>query len=135
MQDMHRFAVSSLTRRYAPDAIDAFLEDLRGSCRAAQEALTAPDASAFVLVARPEPMVLAETSRYATRLRSAGVEPAVLVMNMASGAPGLPAELKDVPLVCVPPLASPPVGVDGLKAVMEALTCHWCVCLPSPHRQ
>jgi len=122
MQDKHRFAVSSLTRRYSRDAIDAFLEDLRESCAAAREALTAPEMSAFVLVARPELMVLAETARYAGRLQAAGVEPTALVVNMAPPRTvELPRELHNVPVVSIPRLERPPIGREALAPVAEAL--------------
>jgi arsenite-transporting ATPase len=136
MQDKHRFAVSSLTRRYARDEIDEFLEDLRASCEAAREALFAPGASAFVLVARPEGMVLAETARYTTRLHAMGVAPAALVLNLAGGSgedlPGpdvesaavdaaLPRELEQLACVRLPRLERAPVGVTGLSPAAEVL--------------
>ncbi|HVA22786.1 MAG TPA: ArsA family ATPase [Chloroflexota bacterium] len=121
MQGKHRFAVSSLTRRYAEDAIDRFLDDLRASCQAARDALFASGVSAFVLVARPEPMVLAETARYAVRLRELGVPPVALVLNLAEAAPELPPELCRLPLAAVPRLARPPVGREGLAPVAAAL--------------
>lgn len=123
MQDKHRFAVASLTRRYAQDAIDAFLDDLRESCRAARQALFERGTSAFVLVARPEPMVLAETARFAGRLRRLGAPPAALVLNAAPAevTDPLPAELAGLAIVRVPWLERAPVGTEGLRPVAEAL--------------
>ncbi|HLQ32608.1 MAG TPA: ArsA family ATPase [Chloroflexota bacterium] len=123
MQDKHRFAVTSLTRRYARDDIDAFLQDLRRACQAAHDVLIAPGVSGFVLVSRPEPMVLAETARYAERLRSLGAEMVGLVLNDASrdADVGLPAELQVLPQVRVPWLPEAPIGSVGLEPVMGAL--------------
>jgi arsenite-transporting ATPase len=131
MQDKHRFAVSSLTRRYTRDAMDDFLRDLRASCQAARDALLQPEESAFILVARPEHMVLAETGRLADRLRAIGAAPAALVLNAVDasvtavavspgGGAGV-AELCDLPRIEVPWLADVPVGGEGLRPVAGAL--------------
>lgn len=122
MQDKHRFAVSSLTRRYSPDAIDAFLEDLRESCAVAKRALMAPGVCNFALVTRPEPMVLAETARYAERLRGVGLEPAALVVNMAVAPVELPAELDPLRTIYLPVFERPPVGRAALEPITEALS-------------
>jgi arsenite/tail-anchored protein-transporting ATPase len=119
MQDKHRFAVASLTRRYREDAIDQFLDGLRARCQAAREALFAPGVSAFVLVARPEPMVLAETKRFAERLRQLGAPLAAVLLNAAPA--GAAADVACLPLVRVPKLDRPPVGPAGLAPVAAAL--------------
>jgi arsenite/tail-anchored protein-transporting ATPase len=122
MQDKHRFAVTSLTRRYSRDAIDGFLEDLRASCQAARDTLLEPGTSAFVLIARPEPMVLAETVRLAASLTAIGATPAALVLNgAADGAAPLPPELGGLPQARLPWLDKPPVGAQGLRPVVAAL--------------
>ncbi|HEX6513427.1 MAG TPA: ArsA family ATPase [Chloroflexota bacterium] len=121
MQDKHRFAVSSLTRRYVADAVDGFLDELQASCHAAKDALLAAGQSAFVLVARPEPMVLAETARYARRLAELGASPAALVLNVTDAPPPLPEEVRDLPLATVPNLPEPPIGCEGLRPVAAAL--------------
>ncbi len=121
MQAKHRFAVSSLTRRYAEDGIDRFLDELQARCRAAAAALTATETSAFYLVARPEPMVMAETNRLAARLEALGAPIAALIVNAASTLEPreVPRELRELPCVRVPHLAQPPVGTDGLRAVLQ----------------
>ncbi|SRR5579884_409079 len=121
MQDKHRFAVSSLTRRYVKDAIDGFVEDLRATCSAARQALLEPGTAGFVLVTRPEPMVLAETARYAERLRGLGLQPVALVVNGPSGTGELPSALEELPRVEAPWLARAPIGADGLAPMVEAL--------------
>ena len=119
MQDKHRFAVASLTRRYRQDAIDDFLDSLRARCQAAREALFAPGVSAFVLVARPEPMVLAETERFAVRLRQLGAPLSAVVLNAAPA--GVTADVAGLPLVLAPRLDQPPVGPAGLRPIAAAL--------------
>jgi arsenite-transporting ATPase len=120
MQDKHRFTVSSLTRRYTPDAIDAFVQGLQRNCAAARDALLAPGTSAFVLVAQPQPMVLAESARYAARLEELGGRVSCLVMNAAAGQMELPPALRGLPCVRVPRLDRPPIGPERLRQVW-----HW----------
>ncbi|MFI5269386.1 MAG: TRC40/GET3/ArsA family transport-energizing ATPase, partial [Chloroflexota bacterium] len=96
-------------------------DELLASCKSARAALFEPFVSAFVLVALPEPMVLAETARYAARLQELGAPPAALVLNAADDRVKLPPELRGLPEVHVPRLPHPPVGAQGLAPVAEAL--------------
>ena len=124
MQDKHRFAVSALAGRYRPDAADAFLDELERDCDAARRALLDASDSAFLLVARPEPLVLAETARYAARLRDMGVPLAGLILNVFEGpesAVALPATLDTLPLTRIPRLAQTPVGTLALLPVGRGL--------------
>ena len=63
MQEKHRFMIQALSRRYRPDAADAFISDMRSRIDALQETLTDHDATAAVLVTRAETLVTAETER------------------------------------------------------------------------
>jgi arsenite/tail-anchored protein-transporting ATPase len=123
MQDKHRFTVSSLTRSYAPDAIDTFLESLRKACTSARAALLAERVSAFVLVSQTEPMVLAETARYAARLRELGSPPTALVLNASDHTQTgeLPAQLRGLPTASVPWFDQPPTGPKALRQVFSCL--------------
>ncbi|MBV9119735.1 MAG: ArsA family ATPase [Chloroflexi bacterium] len=119
MQDKHRFAVTSLTRRYRPDQIDAFLESLQAQCVAARRTLL--EDGSFVLVCRPEPAVLAETERLASRLRTLGASIAALIVNTAE--PGedvsLPASLAGMKRLDLPHHRRPPIGQAALKNLAQ----------------
>ncbi len=123
MQDKYRFAVSSLTGRYVNDTVDDFVEHLRAACRAAEETLRNSALSSFILVARPDPMIVSETGRYAAQLRQLGVPLTALVMNAVS--PGGRVELAEalltLPLLRVPLFDQPPVGAFALRAVATSL--------------
>lgn len=73
MQEKHRFMVRALTHRYRSDAADALIADLRDRVDALQRILTDRTRCRAVLVTRPEPVVLAETERYAAALASVGI--------------------------------------------------------------
>src|SRR5204863_9593811 len=81
MQAKHRFMVTAITHRYRADAADAFLADLRQKI-ARLRALTA-DATrtAVLLIARAEPVVVAETERYAAALGEMGLSVRAIVLN------------------------------------------------------
>ena len=83
MQQKHRFMVQALSRRYRPDAADAFLSDMRSRIDALRETLTDHDATAAVLVTQAEPMVMAETERYARALEALSIRVAAVVVNAA----------------------------------------------------
>lgn len=86
MQEKHRFMVRALTHRYRSDAADALIAELRGRVDTLQRILTDPKRSAAVLVTRPEPVVLAETERYAAALQLAGIAIAATIVNLADTA-------------------------------------------------
>jgi len=81
MQAKHRFMVSALLHRYKADAADSFIASLRS--RIARLHAITNDAShtAVVLVTRPEPVVVAETTRYAAALANSGLTVRAIVMN------------------------------------------------------
>jgi arsenite-transporting ATPase len=84
MQEKHRFMVRALTHRYRADAVDAMLTELRQRVDALRALLTDPGSTRLVLVARAEPLVVAETERYAAALPALGLTAGALVVNAVS---------------------------------------------------
>jgi arsenite-transporting ATPase len=118
MQAKHRFMVRTLTRAYRTDAADALLAELRAHTATLMQALRDPSRTAAILVTRSEPLVVAETDRYAAELAKAGIRIAALVRNAPddqSPAPPLSAGLSHVPPFEVPLLRESPVGQPGLR--------------------
>jgi arsenite/tail-anchored protein-transporting ATPase len=85
MQAKHRFMVSALTHRYRPDDADAFIADLRAKIERLRALLTDPARTAVVLVTRAEPVVVAETVRYAAALGAMGMTIRAAVVNAVEG--------------------------------------------------
>ena len=83
MQAKHRFMVSALMHRYRADEADAFIADLRAKVAKLRGLLTDQARMGVVLVSRPEPVVVAETVRYANRLAVMHVSVRAVVMNAA----------------------------------------------------
>jgi arsenite-transporting ATPase len=81
MQGKHRFMVSALLHRYRPDAADAFIDELRAKVTRLRDLTTDPTRTGVVLVARPEPLVLAETVRYASALADMHMTVRAVVLN------------------------------------------------------
>jgi arsenite-transporting ATPase len=81
MQAKHRFMVSALLHRYRPDSADAFLADLRQKIARLRALTSDATRTGVVLVSRPEPIVVAETTRYAAALREMGLSVKAVVMN------------------------------------------------------
>jgi arsenite-transporting ATPase len=81
MQSKHRFMVGALTRRYRADAADRFIQEMRKTITALRQTLADPARAAAIIVARAEPVVVAETSRYAEALRALDVRVAAVVIN------------------------------------------------------
>jgi arsenite-transporting ATPase len=108
MQDKHRFMVRALTHRYRADAVDAMLAELRQRVDALRALLTDPASTRLVLVARAEPIVVAETERYAAALPALGLTAGALVVNAVSddsdpsALASLASLLPDVPHVTIP---------------------------------
>jgi arsenite/tail-anchored protein-transporting ATPase len=104
MQDKHRFMVRTLMHRYRTDDADAFLASMR--TRVASLTLLLGDRArcAAVLVTRDEPVVLAESVRYARALADRGIAVGAVVINAhdddhrVSGAADSMAELRSVAL-------------------------------------
>jgi arsenite-transporting ATPase len=88
MQGKHRFMVSALMHRYRPDEADAFLADLRKKVASLKVLLTDEKRTGVVLVSRPEPLVVAETVRYADALVTLGIAVRAVVVNAAPDATG-----------------------------------------------
>jgi arsenite-transporting ATPase len=126
MQDKHRFMVRALTRRWRPDAADAFLIEMRERVDALRATLTDPARTAVVLVTRPDALVVAETVRYAAALRGMSMRVAALVINAipAKAPAGVSAALReldevvpDAVRITVPALPEPPNGLAELEAL------------------
>ena len=126
MQDKHRFVVSALTRRYKPDAADAFIDDMRSRVGALKRALADHVALAAVVVSRAEPVVALETERYVDALRSLGIAIAALVVNAApkDGDPLGSFRSIDaaIPRWILPRRSAPPRGVAEVAATIAATT-------------
>ena len=86
MQGKHRFMVMALLRRYRSDEADVFLETLRRKLRRLRALLTDRERTGVALVARPEPVVMAETARYAAALAERGLAVRAVVMNAVDSA-------------------------------------------------
>jgi arsenite-transporting ATPase len=122
MEARHRGVALALAGAYRPDAAARGLAALRADVERLAALLADPARARFVLVATPEPVVLAETRRYLGALRERGIAVAVVVINrieandplsgVDAGAAGA-----GVPMVGIPLLAPEPVGVAGLRRV------------------
>jgi arsenite/tail-anchored protein-transporting ATPase len=125
MQSKHRFMVRSLTRTYRADTADAFLTELRQQTDALLQALRDPGRAAAILVTRNEPLVVAESRRYAAQLSAGGIRVAAVIANaVVARRPGLeiPADIApDAPRYVVPLLAETPVSLQGLRRWGEAV--------------
>jgi arsenite-transporting ATPase len=81
MQSKHRFMVSALMHRYKPDAADTFIAELRAKVSRLERLLTDRARFGVVLVIRTEPMVVAESARYAAALEALGMPVRAVVVN------------------------------------------------------
>ena len=81
MQEKHRFMVQVLARRYRPDAADAFLTEMRERIDALRDTLTDGNRMATALISRAEPMVVAETARYAHALKELSIRVGAVIVN------------------------------------------------------
>jgi arsenite-transporting ATPase len=131
MQEKHRFMVRALTHRYGADAADRFLEEMRAEVDALRATLSDPRRAAMLLVTRPEPVVVAETTRYAASLTAVPLAVAAMVVNAVPPEPdaesmaalqALADASPDLPLFHVPLLHEPPIGMQGLVGWGDALT-------------
>ena len=128
MQAKHRFMVSALTHRYRTDEADAFIDEMRAEIERLRAILTDPARCAMILVTRAEPVVAAETIRYAGALRELGIAVGALVINAIPVANHEHSEraLDDLDslqqsLVVRVPVMAMPAGLDGLRRWSEAL--------------
>src|SRR5688500_15190678 len=85
MQAKHRFMVPALTHRYRLDDAVAFIADLRAKIERLRALLTDPARTGVVLVTRAEPVVVAETVRYAAALGAMGMTIRAAVVNAVEG--------------------------------------------------
>ena len=131
MQEKHRFMVQALSRRYRSDAADAFIADMRGRVDALRTTLTTPERTAVALVTRLEPMVLAETARYAQSLAELSVRVGAVIVNAVPSSPTAPGMEATHTLAGVAPgalrLTIPrfqrfPDGLSDIVALVEAGT-------------
>jgi arsenite-transporting ATPase len=81
MQAKHRFMVRALTRRYRSDRADEFLRQMEQRIQSLRASLTDAHSLAAVLITRPEPVVAAETARYAESVRELGISIAAVIVN------------------------------------------------------
>jgi arsenite-transporting ATPase len=123
MQSKHRFMVRSLTRTYRSDDADAFLIELRAQSASLMQALRDGARTSAILVTRDEPLVLAETERYAAELAGSGIRIGAVILNALrdEGAGGLSALAPAAPHFAVPSLNETPVGRTGLRRWVDAL--------------
>ena len=93
MQGKHRFMVSALMHRYRPDEADSFIADLRSRVTRLHALMTDSRRAAVLLVLRPEPVVVAETVRYARALADMRMTVRAALLNAASSSRAPDAEL------------------------------------------
>jgi arsenite-transporting ATPase len=81
MQDKHRFMVRALMHRYRADDADAFLASMRARVASLSALLADGTRCAALLVTREEPLVMAESVRYARALAERGIGVGAVVVN------------------------------------------------------
>jgi arsenite-transporting ATPase len=81
MQAKHRFMVRALTHRYRADRADDFLRQMQQRIGSLRAGLADAGALAAVLITRLEPVVAAETIRYAHAVRELGIAASALIVN------------------------------------------------------
>jgi arsenite-transporting ATPase len=128
MQAKHRFMVKALMRRYRADEADELIAGLRSKVDRLRALLTDEERTGVVLVARPEPVVIAETTRYAAALSSIGMKVRAVVMNVVAVNGDTPAAMEgvrqaapDASLFAVPHLAVLPAGREGVESWSESV--------------
>ena len=130
MQAKHRFMVSALTHRYRRDAADDFLDEMRRLIAGLRLSLGDASGAGAVMITRAEPVVVAETVRYAEALRRLGLAiKAVIVEAVPRSKPPVPDEVLDSlgsiagmdALFAVPTVTPPPRGVAEAAASLGGL--------------
>jgi len=121
MQEKHRFMVRALTHRYRADRADAFLSEMRTRIEAFGAALTAPARTAVVLVTRQDPVVEAESTRFAASLREMRLRIAGVLLDAvgSADAASAPAFAGDAFVYALPRADPPPRGVTGLRDLLR----------------
>ncbi len=119
MQAKHRFMVRALTRAYRADAADALLAEMNALVSALDGTFRDPARCGALMVLNDQDLVVAESGRYARKLRELGMRIAAAIWN--GSLPARLAELEGVPQYAVPRLRLWPVGAKGLDTWMTAL--------------
>lgn len=121
MQEKHRFMVRALTHRYAADRADAFLREMRRRVEAFGAALTDPARTAFVLVTREDPVVAAESARFAAALSDMHMRVAAFIVDAASStqAGAAPEYAAGAPVWVLPRADPPPRDAASLRALLH----------------
>ena len=131
MQEKHRFMVHALSRRYRADAADAFIAEMRDRVDALRHALSAHDRTAVALVTRLEPMVAAETARYAHSLDELSVRVGAIIVNavlpevtpaVEEASRVLAGVAPDAARLTIPRLVGFPRGLSEIESLFEAAT-------------
>ena len=129
MQEKHRFMVQALSRRYRPDAADAFISEMRDRVDALRATLTTHDRTAVALVTRLEPMVVAETARYAQSLAELSVRVGAVIVNAApssltaadvEASRTLAGVAPAAPRLTIPRFPRFPSGLSDIEALVDA---------------
>jgi arsenite-transporting ATPase len=126
MQAKHRFMVRALTRRYRADRADEFLRQMDQRIHSLRAALTDARSVAAVLITQAEPVVTAETARYADAVRELGISIAAVIINVARRELAREAHeafesLGAVPVYSLGRRAVPPVGVRAVEEMLWTL--------------
>ncbi|AKF10192.1 ArsA family ATPase [Sandaracinus amylolyticus] len=140
MQEKHRQVASALAvGRYREDAEDALIAEIEGEARDARERLRDPERAAVRWVALPEALSVEETRDGLDALASMGVRVDEIVVNRVTPMPrarcarceariaserdaiGALLDRASAPVRLVPRLEGEPRGIDGLRALGEAL--------------
>jgi arsenite/tail-anchored protein-transporting ATPase len=106
MQDKHRFMVRALMHRYRTDDADAFLAQMRARVASLTSLLTDRARCAAALVTRAEPVVMAESERYARALSERGIAVGAVIMNAADSRDDAPDDAAQPELRRVTPAAA-----------------------------
>lgn len=81
MLEKHRTLRATFGRADGPDALDQFLLDLQGRADRVLDVLRDPERCQFVVVTRPESLVLAETDRLLAHLDRRSISTSTLLVN------------------------------------------------------
>lgn len=137
MLEKHRFMSKVLTHRYRKDEADEFIEKLNRDLSRIAAVLSDARRCRFLVVALPEPVVIAETERLLDALKERGVAVACLLVNRllqpAEGCPlcgslaaaqraaldELTERRKDLPVAVLPEY---PEEIRGVPALAEFFT-------------
>jgi arsenite-transporting ATPase len=122
MEAREQAVALALAGAYRPDAASRDLAALRSDVERLAVRLSDPARTRFVLVATPEPVVLAETRRYLDALRERRVAVSALVVNRVAGdegasSPDFGPGAAEIPTIEIPLLEEEPVGVEALRGI------------------